>query len=1001
VRSVAGKRKRWRPCHPVSLIRLTLCVALAAAQPSTVAQAALPTAGIAATAVLGTVVSASLRLSNTSAEPATYLLFEALDAPSQVAAMQTNQQPLRVPLPDLPGPIAPDLHARFNSHPDAAAEMIIYLAQQADLSAAAGIGDWNKRGAAVVSALKAHAVRTQAPLLAELTARGERPRSFWVVNAIAVTGDRQLADRLSTQDVVALVAANRVHQLEISDAAAADLTESDVAWGVNKIQAPQVWTDWGVQGAGIVVANIDTGVSFTNTALATNYRGWSAGGVDHNYNWFDASSEAPVVSAFDSHGHGTHTMGVMAGQQIGGAPAIGVAPGVRWIAVRGCAGTFCSDTALLASAQWLLAPTNQAGTNPRPDLRPHVINNSWGKSGNDDWYVGYVEAWNAAGIFSVFANGNSGSFGGCGSTSTPASYANAFAVGATDSNDAVGLFSSRGPTEDGRTKPDLTAPGVAVPSAWPDGTLRSLSGTSMAAPHVAGVAALLWSANPSLIGDIAGTKSLLTDTALPRPTTECGAGFSLVPNNVYGWGRVDARQAVQSARVDVPWLVLPVSVTVPANSEASVPVTLDARQVGQAGSYRARVITVNSNNQRSYDVSFEVLPGAETAPMTGRLTDLWLDQGVSGRVSVGAGPMLQSDYNGYFTATLPYGSYVVTAQATGYFSTSTDASVPGPPLRLVLKADLPHLQVGSPALTAALAFGQHDLIPVQITNAGSKTLTVSASVPALEWVIEDVGRDRTGLYDVSAGQIISLADDMIYPEPLQLGFTVPVYGILVNQLYLSSNGWVSAVRPDSAAPFAACFPEGQLPPGSLAPLWADLDPSQGGIVRAGHVTSSTYVVSFENVPPWRETPDPDGATYTFQLALHANGAIEFVYDQMHGLPSRWSAGAFFSTERSHRLACHRTSIDLSGRTWRLRNQPAPSVWLSTNPQTLIIPPGRSASLEVILSGFGYVTWLERPMQGVVRLATNDPGSPLVELAAQVSVGPAPHSLRLPFVEVPP
>ena len=97
-------------------------------------------------------------------------------------------------------------------------------------------------------------------------------------------------------------------------------------------------------------------------------------------------------------------------------------------------------------------------------------------------------------------NGNSGATNYCGSANAPGNYAESYAVGATDAGDTIATFSSRGPTVDGRIKPDVSAPGVKVPSAWPDGTVRLLSGTSMATPHVAGVAALLWSANPTLIG---------------------------------------------------------------------------------------------------------------------------------------------------------------------------------------------------------------------------------------------------------------------------------------------------------------------------------------------------------------------------------------------------------------------------------------------------------------------------------------------------------------------
>jgi hypothetical protein len=112
---------------------------------------------------------------------------------------------------------------------------------------------------------------------------------------------------------------------------------------------------------------------------------------------------------------------------------------------------------------------------------------------------------------------------------------------------------------------------------------------------------------------------------------------------------------------------------------------------------------------------------------------------------------------------------------------------------------------------------------------------VTASVPPLDWIIDGAGVPGASLYDLSSAKPISLADDEIYTEPLQLGFEVPIYGVLSNRLYLSSNGWVSTQQASSSEPFSNCLPSGSLPPGSLAPFWADLDPSVGGKVRFAQV----------------------------------------------------------------------------------------------------------------------------------------------------------------------
>jgi len=155
----------------------------------------------------------------------------------------------------------------------------------------------------------------------------------------------------------------------------------------------------------------------------------------------------------------------------------------------------------------------------------------------------------AAGIFMVVAAGNEGP--ACGSVDDPpAPYPDVLTVGAVDRRNRVAGFSSRGPGAAGGTKPDVAAPGVDVLSAIPGGRYAELPGTSMATPHVAGVVALMWSANPRLIGDLARTRQILVDTAEPTlPTfgeggdSDCGGA-----QNVRGSGLVDAAAAVQAAR---------------------------------------------------------------------------------------------------------------------------------------------------------------------------------------------------------------------------------------------------------------------------------------------------------------------------------------------------------------------------------------------------------------------------------------------------------------------
>jgi subtilisin family serine protease len=876
--------------------------------------------------------------------------------------------------------------------------MVVYLREQADLRSASLIPDWNERGAAVVETLTRHAGRSQKVLLADLRRQGYEPRSFWIVNAIAVRGESQLAEWLAEQPEVALVTKNVKHRLEtLSVESSTPLTDS-VAWGVIQVGAPTAWQSWGVQGEGIVVGSIDTGVALTHTALLRGYRGWSPDALSHDFNWRDFTNLPPSPAPDDEQGHGTHTMGTMVGRRAPEGRDTGIAPAARWISARACDIGLCGDTALIAAAQWMLAPTDLEGENPRPDLRPHVINNSWGSMPPDPWYTGYVEAWNAAGIFSVFSNGNNGP--GCETSGSPGEYAASFSVGATDAEDEVTSYSSRGPNPDGLTKPDMTAPGAEILSTTMDGAYGLKSGSSMAAPHVAGAVALLWSANPALIGDLAATRTLLTLNALPRASDQCGDAEGAVPNNVYGWGRLDVARAVQAARVEVPWLELPRMVVLPEDGVQTIEVTLDARRVAGPGQYRARLLVSREGKFETIPVTLDVLPGAETARLRGRLVDRWTGEGVLGRVSFADGPTLVTEADGSFTATLPHGTHEIEAEASGYLPARSTVSIPrDSDHTLTLVEDSPHLELHpQPNLTIRgdLEFAEQRAITFTVSNEGSRPLEVAPTVPATEWTIEDGG--AATLYDMRAFPSLPLTDSMILTDSLELGFALPIYGGLATRLYLSSDGWVSVARPEASDAWALCLPGSNLPAGTLAPFWADLDPSAGGAVRAGRVSRDTYVVSFEAVPEWRlGNPQLSGRpTYTFQLALHADGWIEFLYGSMGPMPRKWSVGVSTSFERGQGIACNREPKALSGRSWRFLNQPNSELWAGVEPSQLTVAPGEAAEITVMLKGTVPVPW-RREFDAAVQLATNDPRQRVVTIPVAVTIGEAPFQLGLPLL----
>jgi len=250
-------------------------------------------------------------------------------------------------------------------------------------------------------------------------------------------------------------------------------------------------------------------------------------------------------------------MGTMVGKTLGNYH-IGVAHGARWIAAKGCAGWSCSIYDLSASAQFVMCPTKQDGKATDCSKGADVVSNSWGGGQGDTWFKPHVEAWRAAGIVPVFSQGNSGPR--CGSANSPADLKLVIGVGSSNKNFQLSRFSSRGPgvsrPDFGKMKPDITAPGEAVVSSFNDGKYRSLSGTSMASPHVSGLIGLILAANPTLEYD--QVYAIMTKTSMTKQLkeplggiTSCGGlGHEEFPNYFYGHGLIDALPAVKKAKDD-------------------------------------------------------------------------------------------------------------------------------------------------------------------------------------------------------------------------------------------------------------------------------------------------------------------------------------------------------------------------------------------------------------------------------------------------------------------
>ncbi|NUM34238.1 MAG: S8 family peptidase [Candidatus Brocadiae bacterium] len=323
----------------------------------------------------------------------------------------------------------------------------------------------------------------------------EEIHSFWLVNAVSFKSNANVIRELAANEDIKGIYLCKEEQMIHPIAATSRETK---AWGVKHIKADKAQAS-GVTGKGIVVAVVDTGVNL-------NHPGFAPGQVLANLGKSFVSGEA---DAEDGHGHGTHCAGTVASAEYGVAPDAKIVP-VKVLSKSG-------------SGSWDGVMKGVQYAAETADLMSMSLGGGASASGN----VVETAVKNAikAGIHCVIAAGNSGP--NAKTIGTPGVVLEAVTVGAIDNKGVIASFSSRGPTVYNTSKPEIVAPGVNVPSLWKNGGTNTISGTSMATPHVAGLVALILSTNKSLTPE--QVKALLIKTA-----------FGTKQVNVYGDGCVDA-----------------------------------------------------------------------------------------------------------------------------------------------------------------------------------------------------------------------------------------------------------------------------------------------------------------------------------------------------------------------------------------------------------------------------------------------------------------------------
>ncbi|MEW9550920.1 S8 family serine peptidase [Nonomuraea sp. NPDC050783] len=762
-------------------------------------------------------------------------------------AVALSPQAVAQAAPD-PGKIDTSVQAELDQ--DGKATFWVRMKGAADLSAARRAPTKQARTELVVEAKTARADAAQQGLRKLLDARAADYTSFWIVNAVRVTADEKLAAEIAKLPEVERILPVRTLSLPKPVEGRAEARVNAVEWNIDRIGAPRVWSETGDRGEGIVVATIDSGVQFDHPELAASYRGRSADGtLSHDYNWYDPAQVCPAQAPCDNNGHGTHVMGTMVG-----ANGIGVAPGARWIAVKGCESNTCTDASLLKAGQWILQPTDLSGRNPRPDLAPDIVNNSWGGDGYDPWYKETVDAWVAAGIFPAFANGNEGP--ACDTSGSPGQYVASYSAGGFDVNNALYARSSKGEGENGEIKPNIAAPAVNVRSSTPGGTYDTYTGTSMASPHVAATVALIWSAAPALQNHVADTRPLLDSTAIDVNDTSCGG--TAADNNVWGEGRLDAYAAVRAA---------------PAGGTGDLSGTVTSGGTPVAGA----TVTVAGPLRRTVTTGAD---GTYTIP----------------RLLAGEYEITASRF-GYDTATAQVtitagqaatADVPLTRQAAG--TVSGTVSTAGTP-----EAGATVAAAGTPVSAVTDAAGRYSLtLPegdyeLTVTPASRCSTSASAAVTVSGDVTKDIELPlrgdgfgytcRAGAQPYQAGtEKLALTGD---DEAVQvtLPFPVPFYGAGQSRAWIATNGFLTFAPDRIVTAGNGRLPTSGTPNNAVYPYWDDLIvDARAGVYTAvtGTAPHRAFVVEWRDVTFYTD----DTQRISFAALLGEDGSIAFRYKDL-------------------------------------------------------------------------------------------------------------------------
>lgn len=735
--------------------------------------------------------------------------------------------------------------------------------------------------------------------------------------------------------------------------------DADLAWGVS------------TGSPNVVVGVIDTGIDYNHPDLAANI--WTNPGeiagnsVDDDGNGFvDDIHGYDFVNndadPFDDNGHGTHVSGTITAAGNNGLGVVGVAWNVKVMALKFLSGAGSGST---ADAVRAVDYSNA--------MHVSLTSNSWGGGGFSQTLYDAVARAGALDIAFVAAAGNDGVNNDT-SPHYPSSYdlANLISVAATDHADARASFSNWGPTS-----VDLAAPGVNILSTLPGNTYGTLSGTSMATPHVAGVCALIRSVSPSI--PVAQLKSVLLNS-VDHITSMNG----LVVSN----GRLNAFFAIAEPDNVAPGAITNLAAVNPGSNTMDLQWTASGDD-GAVGT--ATGLDVRYSKDPINEVNFSSASRAGNAPaplVSGSAQSMQvrgLDASTSYFFAIKA-----SDEWGNVGAISNLGSAQTLPPPTGDVTpvTIVDALLTGQQsdhtITLsnigegTLDFTIPTPTVAEPlsAPPAPLELGKDDADP----RSGNPVTEASGGPDAAgyRWIDSDSpGGPTFNWQDISTtGTPLGLTGDDATTAPIALGFNVSLYGTFFDSIRVCTNGWISftsAATSYSNQP----LPNSGAPENLLAPFWDDLSPKS---------VNRSYFQSFGNraIVQWEQIERYSGTgAYTFQAIIEASGAVTFQYKTM--------GGALDSATVGMQNASKTVGLQVAFNQAYIHDSLA--LRLSATPQWLTVAPtsGRVlASASTPLTAHIDASGLEGgTYPGQILINTNDPAHPTFTVDVTLTVTGAP------------